>query len=232
MHGKGEPTSRTAAAPAWSAWDILLGLGDSLAVVDPSYRVIWARDPLLPHGRPGVKGQFAGQFCYNVFAGRDEICEPGCPVRDVLATGRPQVVERQIVLDDGRVLWREARAYPIRDGGGRLALVARISFDISQRKQRQARQGRRREALERSLAELNRLSLTDLPFQANPDRALTAREMEVLRLLSQGLSNPQIAGVLGLSPHTVKRHVDNIFLKLTVNDRAQAAVWAARQGLV
>ncbi len=216
----------------WSAWDILASLGDSLVVVDPSYRVVWAQEPLLPSAGVDAGRDLAGEFCYKVFAGRDRVCDPGCPVRPVLANGRPQVVERQIVQPDGRVLWREARAYPIYDGGGRVALVARISFDISLRKQSQTRQNRRREALERSLAEMNRLRLDDLPFQARPGRGLTARELEILRLLAQGLSNPQIAGVLDLSPHTVKRHVDNIFAKLVVNDRAQAAVWAARNGLV
>lgn len=217
---------------SWSAWDILASLGDSLAVVDTSYRVVWVKEPLLPNVRSGDSGNLAGQFCYKVLAGRDEICQPVCPVQLVLATGRAQMVERQVVLNDGRVLWREARAYPIYDGSGRVALVARISFDISQRKNRQSRQSQRQAALERSVAELNRLHLGDLPFHSGLDRALTARELEVLRLLSQGLSKPRIAGVLALSPHTVKRHVDNIFAKLSVNDRTQAAVWAARQGLV
>ncbi|MFH1034070.1 MAG: LuxR C-terminal-related transcriptional regulator [Pseudomonadota bacterium] len=216
-------------APAWSAWDILASLGDSLAVVDTSYRVVWAREPLLPSGG---SQNLAGRFCYQIFAGRQDVCPQGCPVRQVLASGSAQVVERQVVLPDGGVLWREARAYPIHDGAGRVALVARISFDISRRKASQSRQAQRREALERSLAAMNRLGLGDLPFQGGLERALTARELEVLRLLSQGLRKPQIAGVLGLSPHTVKRHVDNIFAKLSVNDRAQAAVWAAHQGLV
>ncbi len=227
MQGQGKQPRDDGTAPAWSAWDILASLGDSLAVVDAAYRVVWAREPLLPQGRPMV-----GEFCFKALAGRDEICQPGCPVQAVLASGRAQVVERQVVLADGRVLWREARAYPIRDRSGRLHLVARISFDISRRKQHQARQGRRRETLERSLAELSHLTMAELPFQSGLDHALTARELEVLRLICQGLSNPQMAAVLGLSPHTVKRHVDHIFVKLMVNDRAQAAVWAARRGLV
>lgn len=231
MQSKHDAPAPTAPASALSAWDILAGLGDSLVVVDTSYRVVWAREPLLPQRGPGAQ-QIVGEFCYRVFGGGNQICQPACPVQAVLASGRAQTVERQIVLKNGRVLWREARAYPIHDQSGRLQFVARISFDISQRKQRQARQGRRQETLERSLAELNRLAMTELPFQAGLDRGLTARELEVLRLISQGLSNPQMAALLGLSPHTVKRHVDHIFAKLAVNDRAQAAVWAARQGLV
>lgn len=61
---------------------------------------------------------------------------------------------------------------------------------------------------------------------------LSARERDVLRRLAQGLSNPAIAAALGLSEHTVKRHVANILLKLALPTRAAAAALAARSGLV
>ena len=61
---------------------------------------------------------------------------------------------------------------------------------------------------------------------------LTDRELEVLRLLSRGETNAEISCHLGISPHTVKSHVIHIFNKLGVNDRTQAAVWAARHQLV
>ena len=61
---------------------------------------------------------------------------------------------------------------------------------------------------------------------------LTDREIEVLKLLARGLTNNEISGILFISPHTVKTHVANIFEKLGVNDRTQAAVWATRNNLV
>ncbi len=57
---------------------------------------------------------------------------------------------------------------------------------------------------------------------------LSAREIEVLRLLSTGLSNRDIAPLLFISESTVKSHVEHIINKLGVSDRVQAAVWAAR----
>lgn len=60
--------------------------------------------------------------------------------------------------------------------------------------------------------------------------ALTQREREVLALVADGLSNPLIAVNLGLSEHTVKRHVANILLKLDVPSRAAVAGLAAREG--
>ncbi|MCU0986618.1 MAG: alpha/beta fold hydrolase [Acetobacteraceae bacterium] len=61
---------------------------------------------------------------------------------------------------------------------------------------------------------------------------LSPREREVLRHVAAGLSNPSIAAALGLSEHTVKRHVANILLKLALPTRAAAAALAARSGLV
>jgi ATP/maltotriose-dependent transcriptional regulator MalT len=62
--------------------------------------------------------------------------------------------------------------------------------------------------------------------------ALTPRELEVLRLVAQGLSNPAIAERLVLSEHTVHRHLANILGKLDLPTRAAAAAWGARHGLV
>jgi DNA-binding NarL/FixJ family response regulator len=61
---------------------------------------------------------------------------------------------------------------------------------------------------------------------------LSARELEVLKLMVEGLSNPEIAERLYLSPNTVKTHVRGIMNKLAVDDRVQAAVVALRSGLV
>jgi DNA-binding CsgD family transcriptional regulator len=59
----------------------------------------------------------------------------------------------------------------------------------------------------------------------------TQREVQVLRLIVEGRTNPEIAAELGLSRHTVKRHVDNLFAKLGVSSRAEAAAYALREGL-
>ncbi|MFN2177480.1 MAG: response regulator transcription factor, partial [Anaerolineales bacterium] len=64
------------------------------------------------------------------------------------------------------------------------------------------------------------------------DEPLTEREQEVLRHVSEGLSNQEIANVLCLSENTVKKHLRNILQKLHLNNRVQAAVFAAREGLV
>jgi two-component system, NarL family, response regulator LiaR len=66
----------------------------------------------------------------------------------------------------------------------------------------------------------------------NPFAELSEREMEVLRLIASGLSNQAIAEQLVISEKTVKSHVSNIFSKLHLSDRTQAAVYAWTKGIV
>jgi DNA-binding NarL/FixJ family response regulator len=67
---------------------------------------------------------------------------------------------------------------------------------------------------------------------ADVDVPLTQREAEVLRALSRGETNKDIAKTLGIRYETVKEHVQHILRKIGVTDRTQAAVWAVRKGLV
>ena len=60
------------------------------------------------------------------------------------------------------------------------------------------------------------------------DQQLSAREEEVLRLVMAGLANKQIARRLGIAERTVKAHLTNIFARIEVTDRTQAALWAER----
>ena len=57
---------------------------------------------------------------------------------------------------------------------------------------------------------------------------LTARETEILAMVAVGIKNEEIADKLCISPHTVKTHIYNIFKKIDVPNRLQAALWAAR----
>ena len=70
--------------------------------------------------------------------------------------------------------------------------------------------------------ETSRSSLTEL----------TARELDVLRLLASGRANKEIAAELSLSERTTRTHVSSILRKLGLNSRTQAALWAVREGLV
>jgi DNA-binding NarL/FixJ family response regulator len=66
----------------------------------------------------------------------------------------------------------------------------------------------------------------------DPPGALTPREVEVLRQVGAGRANKEIAGALGISERTARSHVSSILGKLGLTSRTQAAMWAAREGLV
>lgn len=67
---------------------------------------------------------------------------------------------------------------------------------------------------------------------AAPAAALTARETEVLRLIAKGHTVADVARLLQLSPHTVSGYLKDIYRKLSVSTRAEAALEAARRGLI
>lgn len=61
---------------------------------------------------------------------------------------------------------------------------------------------------------------------------LTDREVEVLKLVAEGKFNKEIAGQLNISERTVKNHISNIFKKIDVSDRTQAAVFAIKNNMI
>jgi DNA-binding NarL/FixJ family response regulator len=80
---------------------------------------------------------------------------------------------------------------------------------------------------------LQRLRATGIQKDASvPRPELSDRETEVLRLIANGKDNAEIAADLHISPKTVKNHISNILMKLQIENRIQAAVYAVRRGLV
>ena len=79
-------------------------------------------------------------------------------------------------------------------------------------------------------------SLNSKMIEKNRDEgkieSLTKRELEVLKLLAVGMYNKEVAEKLNISERTVKNHVSNIFKKIEVTDRTQAAVFAIRNNLI
>ncbi|GMA42321.1 response regulator [Mobilicoccus caccae] len=69
------------------------------------------------------------------------------------------------------------------------------------------------------------------PEPSRPDVLLSARELEILRLVAHGMSNKEIGGRLSITEGTVKNHVHNALQKLGMENRIQAAAYIVRQGL-
>ena len=78
---------------------------------------------------------------------------------------------------------------------------------------------------------LGRLRAASPAAREEAAAGLSDREMQVLRLIANGNDNAQIAAELHISPKTVKNHISNILMKLQIENRIQAAVFAVRSGL-
>jgi DNA-binding NarL/FixJ family response regulator len=118
--------------------------------------------------------------------------------------------------------------------GARGYLTKDASSEEIERAIRDAVAGRTRldPAVQERLVELVTTGTAPSPPVATPPGGpLTERETEVIRLMADGLTNRDIAAKLFVSEATVKTHVNNLFTKLDVNDRAAAVAWAYRSGL-
>lgn len=74
--------------------------------------------------------------------------------------------------------------------------------------------------------------ITQSPARPDVSSILSPREIEVLKLMAQGMDNQQIAGQLSIVQGTVKNHVSAIYMKLGVSTRAEAVAWAWKNGLI
>jgi DNA-binding CsgD family transcriptional regulator/ArsR family metal-binding transcriptional regulator len=127
----------------------------------------------------------------------------------------------------------ENAVYPICDQEGNLLSTVTLEIDTAGARQEIRENIAYVEGLKSKMGALTREGTAGVEEanQALP-APLTDRELEVLRLVAQGATNTEIAELLAISPHTVKSHVMHIFNKLGVDDRTQAAVWAARHKMV
>lgn len=79
---------------------------------------------------------------------------------------------------------------------------------------------------------LSRIRSGERPELAFSDSILSPREIEILRMIAEGLGNKEIASKLNISDHTVKFHISSIFAKLGAANRAEAVTLGIRQGLI
>lgn len=200
-------------------------------LLNKDYRVLWVnRIMAIQVERP--LDEMIGKPCYEVWRRRDTPC-PVCLLKIVSDTGKPCIMERWLDLPNKARRYAEVRAYPIFDEKGFVKHVFEIIIPLTDRKKDEKQRKRYIESLEGALRELNAAEINGRvrTFTDGHEVTLTPREQEVLRLMARGFSNREIADILSISPDTVKTHVRNIFSRLSVTDRTQAAVWAASHKL-
>jgi PAS domain S-box-containing protein len=160
--------------------------------------------------------------------------------QSVVRTGREQTLEASLpTLHGERDV--EIRVVPEWGPSGEIDAILTVWRDVTQQVRAEAERTRLYAEVVRGQAEVRELlgrvlqshahDLQVVAARADADR-LTGREREILRLLTAGWSNREIADRLGLQAGTVKNHVARILTKLDVRDRIQAAVRAVELGLV
>ena len=200
---------------------LMQSIEDPFRILDRDYRLLWINRP--------EPCQEVGKVCYENIYGRTEPCHD-CAVTTAFETGKPAKFDKRGTYPDGSEMWREVRAYPVFDSNSNPVYAITIGHDYGEEKMDMVQLSQRIESLQNALYEVAQSNLE--PSSDRPVIDLTKRELQVLRLMAQGLTNTNISGVLSISPHTVKTHVIRIFNKLGVSDRTQAATLATRLNLI
>lgn len=210
---------------------VLRSIRDPFGIIAPDYTLLWLNKSMgIIHGKPCEDA--SGKICYKYFYDRKQPCND-CPLNEVFATGKTHIAERYLDFPDGKRRWGEVKAYPVRGEDNSLEAAIVIVFDITDRKNASEKNKQYTKYLFKKLdaqrdIEESAFINDDISIMIS----LTKREREVLHLLIEGHTNIQISDMLIITPNTVKSHVINIFNKLGVSDRTQAAVMAIRYNLV
>lgn len=230
---------RSKAGSTLSLDHILSGLGPALfssirtpfGIFDRDRRVIWINKSMAFIHRCDQE-EAIGKLCHEALKGCEYPCKD-CFLVEAIANGRTQVREMGMAVPGSGVRWGEVQAYPVRDEQKRVSAVIIIVFETTASKRALQQQKNYTKFLEQQLRSTENRKGPSAPTDGDVilNAKLSRREFDVLRLVTEGYTNVQIAELLSISAHTVKSHVNSLFNKLGVNDRTQAAVLAARNQL-
>jgi PAS domain S-box-containing protein len=219
---------------------MLAGLGPALfssirmpfGIFDRDRRIVWINETMAALHRCEPE-KVVGERCIDALHGCDHKCDD-CVLTQALAQGRTQVTEKSMVSSRGGRRWGEVHAYPVRDRDKDVSAVIVIVSETTASKQAIQKQRDYTELLELRLSEKKggRRSVTLDGGTVSLSVKLSRRETDVLRLITEGYTNAQISELLDISANTVKSYVNNLFNKLGVNDRTQAAVLATRHHII
>lgn len=200
---------------------VLSAAGDGVFVIRGDGRIaLWNRiaERLLGY----AAREAMGHRCCEIFAGFDgdgnRLCYEGCHVQSLVRMGEPvQSFDMRTRTKAGRPVWLNISILSMTDATGEKVAV-HLFRDVTATK------------------ELLRLVHEHLssPVSAagDPAAVLSRREIEVLRLMVEGLNTAGAATRLHVSPSTIRNHVQNIFAKLGVHSRLEAVAYAARHRLL
>ncbi len=201
-------------------------------LLNNDFTVLWANRTMAVNVEKPL-GEMIGKPCYKVWRRRSAPC-PVCMLKIVSDTKRPCIMERWLDLPGKERRYAQVRAYPVFDEKGSVKHVFEILVPITDEKKDKLRRRRYVESLEEALRKMNGAAPAGQEATVNKDQAvaLTRREKEVLRLVTQGFSNREIADILLISHDTVKTHLRSVFSKTGTSDRTRAAVFAVTNNII
>lgn len=209
--------------------DMVANAADGVFVTDRNLNIVIynkAAEKLL--GFPAE--EVLGRYCYDVIRGRDSsgnlLCHRSCYVvvgsREGKGIPTCDLVTR---MKAGKEIWLNMSTFVTRSPHEELSAVIHIFRDITGRRQIE----RLIEALNAKFVQAPEPRTVKAAVEAKP---LTARELEVLRLLASGATTKAIAQKLFISPFTARNHIRNILAKLGVHTRLEAVILAFRRSLL
>jgi PAS domain S-box-containing protein len=214
---------------------------EGLYIVDAQQRIVaWNKgaERILGHAEKDV----LHRYCYEVVQGKlasgKLLCQPDCLVTRCVKRGSPpQTLDVHANTKEGRGIWLNITTVILPRKRGSLAVHLMRDTTCHHRIRDATDQIVRALRASGVLQTVN--DEPDIfrcappsPSAAGPLTSLTRRELEVLHLVAEGLSNSAVAQRLGISLFTVRNHVQNILNKLALENKAQAVAYAFRSGLL
>ena len=199
----------------------LAGAGDGVFVIRGDGRIaLWNRiaERLLGY----TARETMGRRCCEVFSGFDgdgnRLCYEGCHVQSLTRMGEPvQTFDMRTRTRAGRPVWLNVSILSMTDAAGEKVAV-HLFRDVT--------------ATKELLRLVHEHLSSPAPAVEGPAAVLSRREIDVLRLMVEGLNTAAAAARLHVSRSTVRNHVQNIFAKLGVHSRLEAIAHAARHRLL
>ena len=213
---------------------LLCRSADGVFAVDGKQRIVFWSEAAADLLRCPAS-QALGKYCYELVLGRDyrghPFCRRNCPT--IRAARRGCGVPNYDIAcqREGEEVWLNISIVPVARWlpGGPLAI--HLIRDVSARRRSERLAQATVDTVTKFMSDHSGTEPEAGPYPA-PDPFLTAREIEVLRLLADGLGTPALAAKLGLSPATVRNHIQRLLAKLGVHNRLEALVYGARHGLI
>jgi len=184
---------------------------DAVFAIDDARRIVY-RNQAFDDMFQRAAAESLGRKCYEVVCGRTlegkNFCNPDCPVGKSLLQGQPvKNFDLAVPRDDSQTLWLSVGAIPASEASDKTVAIFTL----------------------RPIRVAGIPLHHDRDNRPNTDGALTRRERQILDLLAQGLNARTLARQLHIKYVTARNHIQHIYEKLGVHNRAEAVSYACRR---